>query len=408
MRYLFVACLFWFGGAGMAQPIVTPYLETGRLAEAETVLRAQLESQPADTEAQFSLGVVRFLQAFEGASQAFAQYGLRADERAVTFLPFDFPAATNPDAREIAYEDVRNILETFLADLGEASATFEALGSNLEDEVALELQVGRIRLDFNGDGRAGEGESFQQLFASFGQGRRGQTVPEQDFSIVFDRGDVYWFRGYTELLSALTEIYLAHDSRELFERTAHLTYERVQTPHAFLNDRSEEPPSDFELTLIADVVAFIHLIRLEVVEPERLENALEHLRTVTTESRRSWRAIRAETDDEREWIPNASQSSIVGVRLTEEQIGGWLSFLDEADAIFAGDLLIPYWRVQDGRGVNLRRVFLEPQTLDALLWFQGSAATPYLEEGELSRPDTWQRFQQLFDGNFLNFALWIN
>ena len=250
---MLILCWFWLAGFGAAQPLVVPYLETGRLLEAETALLERLGSQPEDAEAQFSLGIVQFLGAFEGASQSFARYGLRTDDRAVTFLPFQFPSAADGDAREIAYENLRAILETFLADLSEASATFAALEDFLGDaevqdsevkdgevkdgevkdgEVKLELPVGRIRLDFNGDGDAREDESLQQLFARFGQPN--QVLPgEGDLLTAFDRGDVHWFRGYAELLSALTDIYLAHDSRELFERTAHLTYERVQTPHEF-------------------------------------------------------------------------------------------------------------------------------------------------------------------------------
>ncbi len=400
-------CWFWLAGFGAAQPLVVPYLETGRLLEAETALLARLGSQPEDAEAQFSLGVVQFLGAFEGASQSFARYGLRTDDRAITFLPFQFPSAADGNAREIAYGDLRAILATFLADLGEASATFAALSASLGDgEVKLELPVGRIRLDFDGDGDAGEDESLQRLFARFGQPSQ-VPLGAGDLPIAFDRGDVHWFRGYAELLSALTEIYLAHDSRDLFERTAHLTYEQVRTPHEFLG-RTGEPEGVFDITLIADLIAFIHLLSLEPTEPERLERALEHLETVLSESRRSWDAIRAETDDEREWIPNAAQSSVIGVRLTEVQIEAWLTFLDEADTVLAGDLLIPHPRVRDGRGVNVRRVFMEPRTFDAVLWFQGSAATPYLEEGPLTSADTWRRLQGLFGGNFLNFALWFN
>ena len=402
MRYL-ILVLGLLGMAG-AQTPVGAYLEGGRLIEAETALLAQLDDNAQNAQAQFGLGIVQFMQAFENAIQSFNAYGFRLDERGVSFLPFAVPAEPGGAAQSIRYEDVRAILETFLADLGSASAS---LASVKDSDVSLELRVGRIRMDFDGDGIATESESLGRLFAEL-NGRGVTGLAEQDFKIRFDAGDVHWFRGYAELLSAVTEIYLAHDSRELFERTAHLTYERVETPHGFLSERSEESFSGFDIALFADLIAFIHLMNFEVAEPERLESALERLSVVTQESRSSWQAILAETDHELEWIPNPDQESIIGVSLTQEQVEGWLGFLDELDGIIAGDLLLPYWRVQDGRGVNMRRVFLEPETLDLVLWVQGSAATPFLEEGELSSPDTWRRLQQLFDGNFLNFALWIN
>lgn len=60
------------------------------------------------------------------------------------------------------------------------------------------------------------------------------------------------------------------------------------------------------------------------------------------------------------------------------------------------------------RGVNVRQVFVEPRRFDLVLWVQGSAATPYLEEGPLSKPETWRRFQEVFRGEFIGFAIWFN
>jgi hypothetical protein len=73
-----------------------------------------------------------------------------------------------------------------------------------------------------------------------------------------------------------------------------------------------------------------------------------------------------------------------------------------------GKKLIPFWRGDDQRGVNLRKVFTEPTTFDLVMWIQGTAAAPYLQEGPLSTPDTWQRFNQMFNGQFVGFAIWFN
>jgi len=43
-----------------------------------------------------------------------------------------------------------------------------------------------------------------------------------------------------------------------------------------------------------------------------------------------------------------------------------------------------------------------------VLWVQGTAATPYLEKGELTRGDTWRRLLDLFHGDFVRYALWFN
>ena len=69
--------------------------------------------------------------------------------------------------------------------------------------------------------------------------------------------------------------------------------------------------------------------------------------------------------------------------MTQEQIDGWMLLLDEFEALLKGEKLLPHWRFD--KGINLRRIFLEPTTFDVVLLIQGSAAIPYLEDGELSR-----------------------
>jgi hypothetical protein len=58
--------------------------------------------------------------------------------------------------------------------------------------------------------------------------------------------------------------------------------------------------------------------------------------------------------------------------------------------------------------MNLRRLFLEPTTFDLVLLIQGSAALPYLEDGELTESDTWRRIMQVFGGDFFRYAVWFN
>jgi hypothetical protein len=94
--------------------------------------------------------------------------------------------------------------------------------------------------------------------------------------------------------------------------------------------------------------------------------------------------------------------------VTAEMIAGWKEFLDEAERILAGRRLVPHLRLAKGRGVNLRRVFLEPRPFDVVRWVQGAAAVPYVEEGKCTEPDTWWRLQRTFRGNFIGFAIWFN
>jgi len=100
---------------------------------------------------------------------------------------------------------------------------------------------------------------------------------------------------------------------------------------------------------------------------------------------------------------------VPGVRVTEDMVKGWEEFLVEAERLLDGKTLVPFWRGSDkGIGINLRRVFTEPTAFDLVLWVQGTAATPYLEKGPVTRPEVWQRLQRLFRGEFIGFALWFN
>ena len=56
----------------------------------------------------------------------------------------------------------------------------------------------------------------------------------------------------------------------------------------------------------------------------------------------------------------------------------------------------------------MRRAFTEPTHLDLMLWVQGTAATPYLEEGTLTDPQVWENFNRAFSGVALGFSLYFN
>lgn len=109
----------------------------------------------------------------------------------------------------------------------------------------------------------------------------------QGIVIGFDRGDVSWLRGYCHFLAALGGLCLAVDGQHAFACSAHLLFEKVETPHTIL-----------------------------------LEN---------------------------------------GGRVAGDA--------GEPEQVLQGKTLIPFWRGEAGeRGVNLRRVLIESQTLDVIEW----------------------------------------
>lgn len=397
------ASLIWLVFASNSRAIepkeVERWLVEGRLAEGEKALTDWLGQHPADDTARFGLGVTQFVRGIERLGQSLHNYGMRIDAAAgLIQLPvLRLPVGDNPDPKPMKYEDARQVLLDWLADLQKAEKTLAAIK---DDNVKLPLRVSNIRWDWDGNGTPGD--KLIDLVRRF----FGPATPA-DLTVTFDRADVAWLRGYCHLLMVFCEFPLAHDGRELFDVSAHLFFKNAQTPGARLRNPQPNQPTWSEENIV-DLIAFVHMLRLPVKEPERMKACWEHLRMVIETGRESWRFIRAETDDDQEWIPNSKQTSVLGIRMSDEMIDSWLVFLDEADDLLQGRRLIPFWRKHVMRGINLKRVFLEPRGFDLVLWVQGTAAVPYLEDGPHTRPEVWQRLQRVFRGEFIGFALWFN
>jgi hypothetical protein len=395
-------------GAATAASPVESFLVEGKLADGEKALAETLRTHPSDAQARFGLGAIQFLRAVERMVQSFHRSGLRSGVLG-NVLPFArLPVPPNKQPEPIRYADLRAIMQTWTDDLARVEATL----ARIEDkDVKLPLHFGLIRLDLDGDGRAGPDETLWKLYIQLNAVARNQVTAEtsKDFVISFDRGDVAWLRGYCHLLMAFGEAFLAYDGQGLFDHSAGLFYPKPVTPFPFLRRAAERDEDRWDDYYLIDLIALIHMVRLPVAEPARMGTALAHLESMIALSRDSWKFILAETDDDHEWIPNTKQHSVMpGGAVTVEMVKGWMEFLEEARALLKGEKLIPAWRPGMEGGINLRRAFTEPRPFDLVLWVQGTAAAPYLEKGTLTKPETWRRFENIFRGEFIGFALWFN
>ena len=387
-------------------PLADKYLSTGELERGEKDLEARLKQKPDDDQARFGLAVIQFVRSIEHLSQSFYRYGLY-NANSFRELPFvRMPLPENPNPAECGYEDTRRIMQDLLADLGRSQKTLEGIQG---DNVKLPLRFGRVRLDFDGDGKSTDDEVLYKLYNRMNAAAGITPQSAEAFVIALDKADVHWLRGYCHLLSAMAEMSLAYDARELFERAGHLFFPKAKSPYGFLQEGKKVFQFGGNVD-IADLIAMVHLLNFPLKEPDRLKSALAHLEQVIACSRESWNAIMTETDDDHEWIPSPKQTGVIpGVKITPQMVDGWLTFLIEADSLLKGDLLIPFWRgSEEGVGVNLRKVFTEPRPFDLVLWVQGTGAAPYLEQGEVSTRATWDRLYRVFGGEFLGFALWFN
>ena len=98
-------------------------------------------------------------------------------------------------------------------------------------------------------------------------------------------------------------------------------------------------------------------------------------------NRISWARVAKEADDNLEWIPNARQTSALGLDLPPNTGAIWLTVLADLEALVKGQLLLPHWRLGDRASVNLGLYLQDPGPLDAARVFQGSTIMPYAQKG---------------------------
>lgn len=438
-------------------------LIAGHRDAAEQLAAERVAAAPDDAAAGFALGLAQFLGAVEALGQGLHRYGLAntyGNPSEIVLgggLPFlRIPVPENPAPEPVSYEGLRTLLADFTADLAVAEATLAKVPPTDFD---LPLRVPAIRLDLDGDG-AGDGESSVAALylavtgadlteAGREWGRRAAEGKVEPLGI--DQSEVPWLQAYCHLLSAVADIPLAYDWHEAFQMTFHDAFPATRLPSSGLVDEEKrllaqlgpEPPDfDFgdysedrweryedwrdtpegeararweeqsfavEIAGLVDLGTFVHLMRWPVAEPKRMAEARGHLLAMVALSRENWRRIEAETDDNREWLPGPKQTGLLpNLRVNDAVVEGWKRFLDDFEAVLEGRTLIPHWRFAAGRGVNLRRFFEEPPTLDPILIAQGTAVLTYLEDGDTVSAETdWGILGLLEDGP-LGYFVWFN
>ncbi len=430
------------------------HLEKADISGAMALARIKLAESPGDMQAQFALGAAQFLDAVEGLGQGLYRHGLTHDQGdealsgwlpGMSDLPFlRLPMPENPSPQPFSAESFRRILTEFNTDLQAADVTLSHVPAG---QVTLPLYVKKVYLDFNGDGEAQPIESIPMILSAISGSEVQKTIP----LIRFDESDVLWLRGYSHLLAGISDLLLAYDWRDAIDLTFHSAFPKSPLASAPLEDARQKmfveykralaakecgrPKKDLdsdELTPeeqaiwdryracertrnaleyggIADLVAFVHLFRWPVVEPERLLTARQHFLTMIALSRANWASILQETDDNGEWIPGPEQSSLFSnLQVTEEILSGWMSFLDQAEAVLEGRLLIAHWRFDKSQGLNIRSMLEEPETLDPILIISGAGALPYLETGPLAPGSTLDTGMDLLYGGMLAYFFWFN
>ncbi|MCC7387405.1 MAG: hypothetical protein IT431_01410 [Phycisphaerales bacterium] len=408
------SCIASMAGAQSVDEVLrrsfTGQMGDGTLGSTARNLEGVLEESPGDNNALAALGVVQFLQSGELILQQTYTYGgFNLPVQASMMVGVGGMGqniAFNPEPRPINHAQFRASFEDWIAAVARAEATLARVG---DEEVKVRIPIGLARLDLNADGTADEREQLWRLFRALQTRFEPMQADADAFEVAFDRGDVAWLRGYCHLCMAVGEFFLAHDSREAFERAGHVFYAKNETPYGFL--KGERKVADYATGVdVTDIIALVHLLNFECVEPGRMEVARGHLLETFRLANEMWRWYDAETDDDREWIPNPTQveGAIPEARITQEMHDTWLRALGEGEQLLRGERLLRFWRGDGERGVNVRRFFAEPRRFDLVLWVQGSAAAPYLEEGEFTSDNLWRDLEEAFNRGTFRYMWWMN
>jgi hypothetical protein len=408
MRLLILAAALFLalsgsGRAGEANDVLVRHLYAGSFADGGRELEALAQSgDPAiAAETQAARGMLAFVRAVERLGQALHRHGLETPQSRMMTLPIlRLPVPPNPQPEKLDYQKFRAILQTLVEDLTAAEASLAATGGN---DAKLTVDLLQVRLDLDGDGKTGDYESLGAMMRALSQAPAPGAV---GMAISFDTADIYWLRGYSQFVMAAAQFLLAHDFQATFDKTFHVFFPNAGLP---LAKELRHPVTEgrFSEGAIGDAIAFIHLMSWPVAEPPRLADVRARLKAMAALSRQSWQAARAETDNEREWLPNAKQTgALTPLPVNDQTIDGWLAVMQEFELILDGKRLVPHWRFD--RGMNLKRMFEESKRFDLVLLVTGTDAALYLEDGPLSSSGDWNGLMRVFQGNFLGYALWFN
>lgn len=374
------------------------------LAAVEAQLAALSARAPDE---QFALAGVRFLRVIEQALQTQLREGI-ADPSG--FIPFARLMAGTPQRTEpMRAEAMAELLTEATAGLEAARAPLDELAPDADFAVTVDLKD--IWFDLNADGARAPGESALDILGPQLMGwrwsERDPTTPAP--VIRFDSADAAWLSAYTHLLGGVGDLLLAYDPTPAYQRLIN-SQMAFQTLNMQPAPGPDDMAADWTLSIQTTIDSIAPLVWMLRHDPDRarMTSARGHLQAMIADNRQFWTMVAAETDNDREWLPNDSQTAALGISVPQGTGARWLAVLDDLDALLSGQKLLPYWRTGGGAGVNIARFFDDPAPIDLADWIQGAGAVPYLEKGTLVTGESWGAFDSLLLGDSFLFSVYLN
>lgn len=394
MRAVLSAVILSLATPALADLSLSAEIGLKGLAPTATRLAALPDPAPED---RFALAGLRFLGGVERALQLRWQTGVRSDWSELPILRLPIPE--NPAPRPLGGADITTLFRGLADDMDAARAALP------DRDFALEIALNDLWFDIDANGLRSEGESLSEVagLTLAGAVRFGfEPVPSP--VIRFDTADAAWLSAYTHFLQAFAEVALAYDPAPAVDRiiasSAQMQALWGTTP----------PPNAMDMMFgrQVDRVAMILNTLAAKPDPALARSAHAHLLAMVAENRRFWSLVEAETDNDREWVPNDRQQSGLGLPVPPGTGARWQAVLADAEGALTGKLLIPHWRYGAEAGIDLQALFQNPPAIDLVSFIQGEGLLPYARKGPRLSPDNWLQFQRLVQGDAGLFAVFLN
>jgi hypothetical protein len=233
-------------------------LQRGRFDDAEKLARERTDGDAGNPYARLVGAVVRYKK---------SMHQLALDGRTLVFGGLE-AGTLNQKYLRATLEDAESELAAVEADLAIVAQ---------QPGISMELCLACWEIDWNGNGRIDERD---RMLFQIEQDADGNPIPEDDPrrkpTFRFDDGDIAWARAFVSFERAALDVLLAYDWSDAVK---------------LVGRRSERPER----------------IVVRLIEPDRIAQARERILEGLAQSDAERLAYLAETDDDREWVPNPRQ-----------------------------------------------------------------------------------------------------
>lgn len=336
------------------------YLENGKIREGVDMysnLFSTSKDTVTDTQ-KLEFALLQLCRAFEKVSGDFYEI---IDPKYYQ----DVKMPPNNNTREVTFEEFYGMIDEFYKTL----ETTEALLKEIKDKnINLKLYAGKYYLDINNNGQREEWEWLPNIFRPVMPMDSFSKEKLEQFYIGFDYSDVLWLRGYCNFMMHHINFILTYDWEYQFY--LYLTNQPI----------AKIPESKkIEWFRINPFLA----TTVPVKDASRMKKAYEQILEVFRLSRETWAAIKSETDNDQEWLPQPRQQGVFfNIPITDELVDSWHVLLNNGESFLRGDRHIPY-KLDQGLYINLYKYYHNPKEIDLskIIMNLDDFLKPYLENG---------------------------